>query len=140
MFHIHYDSSKRQELCTQRQSITSRIISIFKTRSDLPFAYGRADLLQDIQCSFTYYLSSKKINESPHSQCRTDVKCHTSNPSTQKCQSARYCRPYTFKKSVSLAQNTTLCRQELQYLVHSYLHMKFKASDRAVHASKTSIQ
>ena len=34
----------------------------------------------------------------------------------------------------------SLCIEELQYLVHSYLHMKFKASDRAVHASDTSIQ
>lgn len=140
MFHIHYVSSKRQELCTQRQSITSRIISIFKTRSHLPSAYGRADLLQDIQCSFTYYLSIKNINERPRSQCCKDVKCHISNSSTQKCQTARYCGPHTFKQSVSLAHNTTLCRQQLQYLVHSYLHMKFKASDRAVHASETSIQ
>jgi len=62
---------------------------------------------------------------------------HISNPSTQKCQTSCYCAPYTFKQSVSLAQNTTLCRQELQYLVHSYLHMKFWASDRPVHASET---
>jgi len=48
MFHIHYDSSKCQELCTQRQSNTSRTISISKTRSDLLSAYGRAAPLQDM--------------------------------------------------------------------------------------------